>query len=586
MFITLVILLGAIAIAVPLSRYAGMGSILGYLIAGVVIGPSGLHLITNVGEIGDVAELGVTMLLFLIGLELRPHRLWVLRKAVFGMGLGQMVPTAVLIAVALHLAGIAWPGAFILGIGLALSSTAIVLPMLNERGLLPSIAGRDAFAVLLFQDMAAIPVLALVPILAGGGVAGHVSWLALVRGIAVIAGILVGGYYAVPPLFRMVGGAKSPEVFTATALLLVVGTAALSEWAGLSASLGAFLAGVMVSDSEYRHELEADIQPFEGLLLGFFFISVGMSANLSLVLAHPGLIIALVLALLASKSAIAFLTSYARRRLAAPALRFAMALPEGSEFSFVLFGTAVSTGALDHKLADMATLVVALSMMAAPILFAGAERLIIPRRAAPKARPFDTITPAQVPVIICGFGRFGQIVGRVLSMQKIRFTALDKNQEQVDVVRRFGGQVFYGDPAREEVMRAAGAEGAKLLVLALEDMEESVKVAAMVERKFPHLTIFARARNRRHVHRLMAAGVRDIVRETFFSSLRLTEMVLEDLDIPHDQAERAIALFRQHDERILEETYAIAHDEKKLIQTAQESAQELLDLFQTDQARK
>jgi monovalent cation:proton antiporter-2 (CPA2) family protein len=586
MFITLVILLGAIAIAVPLSRYAGMGSILGYLIAGVVIGPSGLHLITNVGEIGDVAELGVTMLLFLIGLELRPHRLWVLRKAVFGMGLGQMVPTAVLIAVALHLAGIAWPGAFILGIGLALSSTAIVLPMLNERGLLPSIAGRDAFAVLLFQDMAAIPVLALVPILAGGGVAGHVSWLALVRGIAVIAGILVGGYYAVPPLFRMVGGAKSPEVFTATALLLVVGTAALSEWAGLSASLGAFLAGVMVSDSEYRHELEADIQPFEGLLLGFFFISVGMSANLSLVLAHPGLIIALVLALLASKSAIAFLTSYARRRLAAPALRFAMALPEGSEFSFVLFGTAVSTGALDHKLADMATLVVALSMMAAPILFAGAERLIIPRLAAPKARPFDTITPAQVPVIICGFGRFGQIVGRVLSMQKIRFTALDKNQEQVDVVRRFGGQVFYGDPAREEVMRAAGAEGAKLLVLALEDMEESVKVAAMVERKFPHLTIFARARNRRHVHRLMAAGVRDIVRETFFSSLRLTEMVLEDLDIPHDQAERAIALFRQHDERILEETYAIAHDEKKLIQTAQESAQELLDLFQTDQARK
>jgi monovalent cation:proton antiporter-2 (CPA2) family protein len=586
MFITLVILLGAIAIAVPLSRYAGMGSILGYLIAGVVIGPSGLHLITNVGEIGDVAELGVTMLLFLIGLELRPHRLWVLRKAVFGMGLGQMVPTAVLIAVALHLAGIAWPGAFILGIGLALSSTAIVLPMLNERGLLPSIAGRDAFAVLLFQDMAAIPVLALVPILAGGGVAGHVSWLALVRGIAVIAGILVGGYYAVPPLFRMVGGAKSPEVFTATALLLVVGTAALSEWAGLSASLGAFLAGVMVSDSEYRHELEADIQPFEGLLLGFFFISVGMSANLSLVLAHPGLIIALVLALLASKSAIAFLTSYARRRLAAPALRFAMALPEGSEFSFVLFGTAVSTGALDHKLADMATLVVALSMMAAPILFAGAERLIIPRLAAPKARPFDTITPAQVPVIICGFGRFGQIVGRVLSMQKIRFTALDKNQEQVDVVRRFGGQVFYGDPAREEVMRAAGAEGAKLLVLALEDMEESVKVAEMVERKFPHLTIFARARNRRHVHRLMAAGVRDIVRETFFSSLRLTEMVLEDLDIPHDQAERAIALFRQHDERILEETYAIAHDEKKLIQTAQESAQELLDLFQTDQARK
>jgi CPA2 family monovalent cation:H+ antiporter-2/glutathione-regulated potassium-efflux system protein KefB len=508
--------------------------------------------------------------------------LWILRKAVFGMGLGQMVPSALAITLLVHLAGVAWVSAAILGIGLALSSTAIVLPMLSERNLLPSIAGRDSFAVLLFQDMAAIPVLALLPILAGGDIAGHISWVAILRGAGAIAVILVGGSLAVRPLFRMVGHAKSPEVFTATALLLVVGTAALADWAGLSASLGAFLAGVLVSDSEYRHELQADIQPFEGLLLGFFFISVGMSADLPLAMQHPWEILALVAALIGIKAVIAFAVSYIRRRMLRPALRFALALPEGSEFSFVLFATAVTAGALDQKLASMATLVIALSMMAAPILFAGSERFLMPRIAQVSARPFDTIEAGAAPVIICGFGRFGQIVGRVLAMQRIAFTALDKSQAQVDVVRRFGSKVFYGDPAREEVMRAAGAEDAKVLVIALEDMDEALNVARMARRKFPHLKIFARARNRRHVHLLMACGVESIVRETFFSGLRLTELVLEGLDVPEPVALRAIALFREHDEKILHETYAIANNEQQLIQTIQDSSQELLDLFESD----
>jgi len=582
MFLTLVILLGAIVLAVPLSRFAGLGSILGYLAAGVVIGPAGLGLITNVGAIGDVSELGVTMLLFLIGLELRPHRLWILRKAVFGMGLGQMVPASVIFALALHLAGLPWVSAVVLGIGLALSSTAIVLPLLGERNLLPAIAGRDAFAVLLFQDMAAIPVLALLPILAGGDVAGQISWIAILRGVGVIAAILVGGSLAVPTVFRIVGHSKSPELFTATALLLVVGTAALADWAGLSASLGAFMAGVVVSDSEYRHELQADIEPFEGLLLGFFFMSIGMSADLSLIRAHPLEICGLVLGLSASKFILAFAVSYIRRRMLGPALRFGLALGQGSEFSFVLFGTAVATHALAPRLADIATLVVALSMMLTPILFAGSERFIIPRLAQRPARPFDRIEAASAPVIICGFGRFGQIVGRILAMQRIGFTALDKNQEQVDVVRRFGSKVYYGDPAREEVMRAAGAEGAKVLVIALENMEESLNVARMARRKFPHLQVFARARNRRHVHQLMAAGVESIVRETFFSGLRLTELVLEGLDIPEEQALRAIELFRAHDEKILNATYEIANNEQAMIQTAHEASQELLDLFESD----
>jgi CPA2 family monovalent cation:H+ antiporter-2/glutathione-regulated potassium-efflux system protein KefB len=586
MSVTIVVLLAAIVIAVPLSRYAGLGSILGYLAAGVAVGPSCVGLVTDSQAISDTAELGVTMLLFLIGLELRPHRLWILRKAVFGMGLGQMLPTAIVIAGLTWLAGVTPADAAVLGIGLALSSTAIVLPMLNERNLLPSISGRDSFAVLLFQDMAAIPVLALLPMLAQGGVAGHISWLSVLRGAVVVAAILLAGSVAVRPLFRMVGHAKSRELFTATALLLVVGTAALADWAGLSGSLGAFMAGVMVSDSEYRHEIQADIEPFEGLLLGFFFISVGMSAHIGLLLRHPAQILLLVAALVLLKAGIGFAVSFFRRRLPGAALRFGLALSEGSEFSFVLFAAAVAEKSLSPALSDIATLVVALSMMAAPVLFAGAERFVLPRLEAPKAKPFDNIAPAQdnaaVPVIICGFGRFGQIIGRVLSMQRIRFTALDKSQEQVDVVRRFGSKVFFGDPMREDVMRAAGAETARVLVIALDNMEASLAVAQMVRRKFPHLRIAARARNRRHVHLLMAAGVETIVRETFYSSLRLTELLLEELDVPEAQARRAIDLFRDRDEKILLETYAIANDEKQLIQTTQEANKELLDLFESD----
>ena len=584
MFTTLLILLAAIVLAVPLSRYAGLGSILGYLAAGVIIGPSVLGLVYNVDQISNVSELGVTMLLFLIGLELRPHRLWVLRKAVFGLGAAQMLPTSAVLAGAAMAFGVPALDAVVLGIGLALSSTAIALPLLSERNLLPTIPGRDAFAVLLFQDMAAIPVLALLPILAGGGSA-HFSWIAVARGAAVVAGILAGGYLLVPYLFRMVASAKVPEVFTATALLLVVGTAALAEWAGLSASLGAFLAGVVVSDSDYRHELQADVEPFEGLLLGFFFMSVGMSADLGLLLHKPLEIAGLVIGLVAVKTAIGYGVSYLRRGIKGAALRFATVLPEGSEFGFVLFAAAVAQGTLAKELAAEANLVIALSMLAAPILFTLSERFVQPKLEAKKARPYDKLEDMQAsPVIICGFGRVGQIIGRVLAMQKIRYTALDRSSTQVDFVRRFGVRVFYGDPTREEVMRAAGAESAKVLVIALDDMEASVRVAEMVRRKFPQLRVVARARNRNHVHALMGAGVDHFVRETFFSSLRLTEIVLEALDVPEAQAKRAIELFRRHDDQILHETYAYGNDEGRLIQTAQEAAKELQDLFETDQS--
>lgn len=583
---TLVALLAATTIAVPISRRLGLGSILGYLIAGVAIGPSGLQLVTDVDHISAVSELGVVMLLFLIGLELRPHRLWILRRAVFGLGLAQMVPTAAALAGLARLAGTSWAAAVILGAGLALSSTAIVLPMLAERELLPSTAGRDSFAVLLFQDMAFIPLVALLPLLARAHVPTHVPWIEVARGLLAATVILVGGSVLVRPVFRAIGGARTPEVFTATALLLVVGTAALAHWAGLSMSLGAFMAGVLLSDSEYRHELQADIEPFEGLLLGFFFISVGMSADLGLLTVHPGLVAGGVVVLVVVKTAIAFVLGLVKRGTLRSALRFSLALPGGSEFSFVLFAAAVTAGGLARDVANLATLVVAVSMAVTPVLFAAGEALLIPRLEARKEPIYDRIDGPTAPVIICGFGRVGQIVGRILHMQRISFTALDKDPAQIEVVRRFGSKVYFGNPAREELLRAAGAENARVLVVALDNMEDTLRVAELAKRHFPHLSILARARNRRHAHLLMDLEIDGIIRETFESSLKLTAMVLERLDIPADRAERTIELFRAHDERTLIETHAIAHDEQKLIQSTQQAAAELMELFEADNAEQ
>ena len=583
MLFTLVALLAATAIAVPLTRRAGFGSVLGYLIAGIAIGPGGLHLVTDVEEIGSIASLGVVMLLFLIGLELRPRRLWIMRRAVFGLGSAQVVITAAGLGVLAHLSGLGWPGAIVLGGGLAMSSTAIVLPMLAERELLTSRAGRDGFAVLLFQDLAFIPLVALVPLLSGAAVPNHVPWLEVLRGAAAIAVILVGGRFLLPPLFRAIGGAKTPEVFTAVSLLIVVGAATLATLGGLSPSLGAFMAGVLLSESEYRHELEADIAPFEGLLLGFFFISVGMSADLSLALVHPVGLVVGTLVLLAVKAVVAFGLARISRQDTANALRFALALPQASEFSFVLFAAAVGQGALMPGAAAMATLVAATSMLATPILFSGSERWLIPRLTPVVAPVYDTIDATSAPVIICGFGRVGQIVGRILRMHGIAFTALERDPGQVDVVRRFGNKVYFGDPTRADVLRAAGAETANLLVVALDDMEATLRTVDVAKRNFPGLHILARARNRRHAFLLMDRGIDGLVRDTFYSSLELGRMALTGLGIEDAAAAHAVALFRDHDEKTLVASHAIYRDETQLIQTTRDAAQELESLFEADQ---
>jgi monovalent cation:proton antiporter-2 (CPA2) family protein len=583
----LVFLLAAAVVFVSVSRRLGFGSILGYLVAGVVVGPFGLGLITESERIAEISELGVIMLLFLIGLELRVQRIWLMRKAVFGLGAAQMALTGGALAVLAHLGGLAWPAAFVMGGGLALSSTAIVLPMLAERELINSPAGRDGFAVLLFQDIAAIPLIALVPMLAGTqAAAGVLDWFAIAKATGALAVIILGGRFLAPWLFRLIGGSRTPELFTATALLVVVGAAALAHAAGAPMSIGAFAAGVVLSESQYRHELQADIEPFEGLLLGFFFISIGVSANVALALSEPVLILAGVAALVGVKAAVAYGLGRAKGLSNVSALRFGLALPQGSEFAFVLFGAGVAAGAFAKDQTDRATVIVALSMFVSPILFTLSERYLIPHLSAVRARPFDKFDDARpAPVIICGFGRLGQIAGRVLNMRGVDFNALDPDAENVDTVRQFGYRAYFGDPTRLELLRAVGADKAKVLVAALPDMAENLKLVETVRRHFPDLKVYARARNRRHAHLMMDLEPEAIVRETFFSGLRLTELMLHGLGVSPDDARRSIDTFRRHDERALIDQHELYTDQKQMIQTAAQSAAELKTLFEADRER-
>ena len=507
-----------------------------------------------------------------------------MRRAVFGLGTAQVVITGAALAALAHAIGVAWQGAVVLGAGLAMSSTAIVLPMLAERDLLTSRAGRDAFAVLLFQDLAFIPLVALVPLLAGDSIPDHVPWHDVARAAVAIAVILIGGRFLLRPLFRAVGGAKTPEVFTTVALLIVAGAALLATVAGLSPSLGAFMAGVLLSESEYRHELQADIEPFEGLLLGFFFISVGMSADLPLAGTQPALLVEATAALLAGQSG-----HRVSRWRASPGrtrrTRCASASPchRPANSASCCSRAAVAAGALERRAMRRSPHWSPLprwsrrrSCSPAPKLDAAAAE------ARAGGRNTTRSTPDATPVIICGFGRFGQIIGRVLRMHGIEFTALERDPGQVEVVRRFGTKVYFGDPTRPDVLRAAGAEQAKLLVVALDDPPGVLRTVEVVKRNFPNLAILARARNRWYAHLLMDREVDGLVRETFHSSLQLAKQALATLGIDEAAAERAVALFRDHDEKTLLETHAIYRDEQQLIQSQQQAADELASLFEAD----
>ncbi|MFI4970235.1 MAG: monovalent cation:proton antiporter-2 (CPA2) family protein [Lysobacterales bacterium] len=583
-----VVLLLATVIAVPLARHWKLGAVLGYLGAGALIGPSGLRLIGNTEQIGAISEFGVVLMLFVIGMEVSPQRLWVMRRNVFGLGSLQLTLTAALIGGIAFALGLGWKAALIVGLGLALSSTAIDLQLLAERKELTSAHGRLGFAILLFQDVAAIPILALIPILGGspvGASSGASELLAALRVIATIALVVVGGRYLLRPLFRAAARVRSPEVFTATALLVVIGTAWLMQLAGMSMSLGAFLAGVLLADSEYRHEIEAQIEPFRGLLLGLFFISVGMSLDVQRAIGQPQLVGALLLSLLALKALVVYAVArVAAREDNAQSIALAALLAQGGEFAFVIFGLAAGAALISAEQRDLAILVITLSMAATPLLV----RLRAEIAPAGKPRPtreFDKLDVAAPRVIVAGMGRFGQIVARMLNANRIPFTALEADPEQVDFMRHFGNTVFYGDASRLDLLRAAQADKAEIFVLATENPEINLRTARLLKRHFPHLKVFARARNRQHVFKLMDLNVEDIVRETFFSSLEMARHVFEALGYDKATAADYVQRFREHDERVLANQYPVYDDDAALLQTAQESRADLERLFQADATR-
>jgi monovalent cation:proton antiporter-2 (CPA2) family protein len=576
-----VIYLVAAILAVPISKRLGFGSVLGYLAAGIIIGPFGLRFIRDPEHILHFAELGVVFLLFIIGLELQPSRLWVLRRILFGLGSAQVALSAVAIGLIAWAAGMEPTAAIISGIILALSSTAFVLQMLAEKKQLTASHGRAAFSILLFQDLAVIPLIALLP-LVGGGISGGMDLLAFTIMLATIAGLIVGGRYLLRPLLRLVARTNLPEIFTATALLVVIGAALVMQFAGASMVLGAFIAGMLLADSEYRHALEADIAPFKGLLLGLFFIAVGMSVNIDLLRDEPATILLIVIGLITTKA----IVLYPLAKLFGlcddqGALKLAAAMSQGGEFAFVLFGLVAREDIIDTALIDKMIVAVAVSMMLTPVIYLIVERLT-GRMVAAASPAFDEMKDEGNAVIIAGFGRVGQLVGRLLRVKGRAFTALEIDSTQIDVVRSYGNKVYFGDASRIDHLRAAGADRAELLVLAIDDMESSVKTAETVIRHFPKLAIVARARNRRHAHKLMDLGVTHIFRETLLSSLAIGERVLELLGLDEGEARHAVDTFRERDMRLLREQHAIQHDEERLIQSAKDTARELESLLRRD----
>ncbi|MFQ5471112.1 MAG: monovalent cation:proton antiporter-2 (CPA2) family protein [Gammaproteobacteria bacterium] len=579
-----IFLAGAI-IAVTLFNKLGFGSVLGYLVAGVVIGPWALGLITDVEHIFHFSELGVVLLLFLIGLELQPSRLWVLRKSIFGLGLAQVLITAMVLIVVGETLGLSLNTAVIVSLGLSLSSTAFVLQMLAERKQLNTLHGKSAFSILLFQDLAVVPLLALLPLLGVNEISDTVASASqgVVTAVAAIVVLVVGGHYLLRPVFRLVASSGSNEIFTATSLMIVIVSTLLMEIAGLSMALGAFVAGVLLADSEYRHEIEVNIEPFKGLLLGLFFIAVGMSVNIGLLSEKPLEILGLVLGLMAIKFIVLYVLGRITKLPARCSRNLAFVLPQGGEFAFVIFTAATAYQVLDQDLTETLILVVSMSMAITPLLFLFNETLLkswFDHKHKPA--PFDRIDEPGNQVIIAGFGRVGQIVGRMLRVKNIPFTALEVSTKQVDFVRKFGGKLYYGDARKVELLRSAHAEQSSIFVLAIGNVDASLKTAETVKKHFPHLKIVARAVNRHHAHMLMDLGIDCFIRETYFSSLKLVEKVLYALEIDEREIIDSIEKFKRHDWATLLKQHAIHHDESQLIQSVKESVAELQELFEMD----
>ena len=585
--LALVLLLAAV-IAVPVFKRLGLGAVLAYLVAGVMLGPDGLGFVQDADRILNAAEIGVVMLLFVIGLELSPARLKLMRKPIFGAGGLQVATTAVVLAVVmwLELGYFKWKGAIVVGIALALSSTAVCLQLLAERKELNTDFGRLAFAILLFQDLIAIPLLAAIPLLGGSSDNDSLSWQAVTKAIGAIALVVLGGRFVLRHLFRAVARTGMPEVFTDSALLVVLGTAWFMQEAGLSSGLGAFLAGVLLADSEFRHELESQIEPFQGLLLGLFFIAVGMGIDLTRVIAEPGLIAAGVATLLVVKFSLLFGIGRLAKLPPRSAFMLGSVLWLGGEFAFVVLNEGLRYRLIGPANHDRLVAIVGLSMALTPLLLILVSRWLgtapaKAEKAKPNAQEYDDIAAQQPQVLIAGMGRFGQIVARLLTAQHIPFVALEHSPETVDTLRRFGNIIYYGDPTRPDLLRAAGGASIRLFVVAMDDPDTNIKACRLIRRMYPQAKVLARARNRQHAWRLMDMNV-EAFREVFGSSLEMGERVLVELGLPPEVAAAHTRRFREHDEDLLRRQYLIYDDEAALVQTAQDSRQDLMRLFEAD----
>lgn len=579
-FETTAVFLGATLIMVPLLKRFGLASVIGYLVTGILLGPHLAGLISDPHDVLSFAEYGVVLLLFLIGIELEPSRLWVLRRTVFGLGGLQVISTGLVFMGITRALGYSLPVSFVVGFGLALSSTAFVLQLLSEKKQLTTQHGRKAFAILLFQDIAVIPLLALIPWL--GGKSAHYGWIDLGKLMLVIGIFVVSSRTLIRPALRFVANAGTPEVFTAAALFLVCGAGILTESLGISMSLGAFAAGILLADSEYRHEIEASLQPIKALLLGLFFIAVGMTADIDLLRTEAGLIIGAVMGLMLIKFVLLVLIGRITGTNLHGSVQLGVPLAQGGEFAFVLFSAAAAESIFPEGLANRLILIVTVSMALTPFAFMLLERVVEPWLRPRDARAFDEVPDHDNPVVIAGFGRFGQIVARVLRMHRIGFTALESDVRQVDFVRRFGNQVYYGNPANLDLLRAAGVGRAKIFVLAMDDVQDSVKTAEAMHRHFPKVAVYARARDRAHAYQLMDIGVQVINRETYLSSLDLAQKVLTGLGMPEERAARDIQTFKEYDDKLIQRQHAIYQDEAKLIESVKESMRELEELFESD----
>ncbi len=575
------VFLGTTLLMVPLLKRLGLASVIGYLATGILLGPHAVGLLDNPHVVLEFSEYGIVLLLFLIGIELEPSRLWVLRRSVFGMGALQVVLTGLVLTGLLLAIDLPLAMSFIVGFGLALSSTAFALQLLSEKGQLNTRHGRSAFTILLFQDIAVIPLLAVLPLL--GGKSANYGWEDFGKMVLVGGLFILSSRVLVRPALRFVASAGTPEVFTAAALFLVCGAGLLTEFLGVSMSLGAFAAGVLLADSEFRHEIEASLLPIKSLLLGLFFIAVGMTADIDLLGTETGLIIACVLALMAIKFLVLLLVGRLSGHNLHTSVQMAMPLAQGGEFAFVLFSAAAAQSLFSEAFAQRLILIVTLSMALTPFAFMLLEKVLEPLLRPRDHRAFDEVPENQAsPVVIAGFGRFGQIVARVLRMHHIGFTALESDVRQVDFVRRFGNKVYYGNPANIDLLRSAGVGRARVFVLAIDNVHDSVKTAEAMHRHFPKVAVYARARDRAHAYQLMDLGVEVINRETYLSSLDLAQKILVALGLAEQRAEQNIRRFREYDEKLMQRQHAIHLDEAKLIESAKASMRELEDLFEND----